>query len=1551
MAKYKVVKTSLNQNLNGEYFNDTPSNTIFSFGKFFVTTNFDDKVTINYTNSLSSFVRPITLEGLNVSKTQSEIIESYSTNAVLNLDKSDLNTFVRYGSAYEFVRTSIENIIVKYPGSLFANSQKEIGGVITYNELNYDETLNISTFLLPINCTVNIFGLILNDGNTTIPEDNELKNLNLSYNNYVIWSNLESDTLFNVIGYTGNTVNDSNPDNRNNLRLQVEGNPFKSMGTGQTGYVDYHIRPKNVFFEEFRALLNPYEQNIVSNRIDNTGFNFNLKDPTLLENGKIVYSDTNIVWATSDGYNIDVDTSNYETFLRIILTIGAKYDKIKTDLIARFLSTTSLKTYDLTEEGKVTKLLRLYGAEFDQIREFIDSLVNINKITYDKLNNVPDQIIKNMANTFGWDYFSLVNESELIDGFLTVDDTERNLNEDILPAEIDIELWRRIINNTSYFWKSKGTRQAIKSMFLLIGIPEPFINITEYVYTVDGKINPNTVPLEKNDFPSKSLPYDTEGYPIAPLETNDFYFQISGNTDAGQNYLDVFRSAGFNLKQTPDNKKSWIQTGATTRIHNTTPQYYQEDSRLVINTKEVDVALDTARGIEFDVYEYIKKDFAANSSGYTLPYSYVNISAIPQVGNVFTLPYNVNEIQGDFEVRYNGILLNAPTISGVTNLTRADYTISGNEFTIPELSGGTRPTDVIQATLISSGGTAVTGITVDYIVTRVDAKLNGTYVPLPTFPRGDVQLTINGIALTKGTSQFVADYIVDPANSSGNTNNQIIIQNPDVIAYLNENPEIQISYVDVGGSNDINLRSEIIRVDSFNSGKVYFNHSANKYVYKLNYKINDASEVKILINGIALEPNKDYNVNVQNPYEIFLPKGITYGTVISAYYLVGGSGAFNPVINDVFGLGDITELSFLEFLELVQRKMINVRNRKTISNFKGGWYPSILKLYETYLSRASLPNDNPLQSNGYSFQNLYSFLSKYNAFFQRFSATIITRRSGLLIRNSVFTKQKHWYKRGVNVANPNNIDYDMRGREILQYFGNDGSESEIFQWNIAPPPPQLYVDTTEGILGSIITGGENIVGYDILTSYGIQYRIKNSGSPWTKITEVGSLGVNNFSITIPDSALDFDTEYEYNAFIISDIYNYGGNVQIITTESAPLATPSLSTKKGSLTGNNILGTGGKNIVRYGDVEYYGMLYTIKGNTTWLYSPNPPSNGPLYIDNYILNIENLDYDEIYQYRARMVVDGTEYLGTIKEVMIPALPTYAPTVNTGLAVASIFNPFFLTITDNTLVTTGGKIITEYGTVYSKTANANATLRLNLTGVLSKINVGSISDNTNWTDIPDTFSPSTLYYYRAFATNVNGTSYGTIKSESTNGVVPPPAGYVVTLGSLVHSVPIDGAEYSSCATAKINVSNSLTSSDSFKINYTNTTGNETSTALSYVINAISYIKKVTQKCGCVCSHIEAQEANKTDGCTTSGYICVYGNKLNDYTICGVALSHDSHYNSTYKNCSVTCFTSISDIAGNKDITLCGCTPTLVVWNPNQTYGGTGAKICDNYLPELPM
>ena len=1224
MAKIKVINTNLDQNLNGTFFNDAPSKTIFTFGSFNVTSNFDGKLTIDYTNTLSSFVRPVTLETMGISDVQSQILQTNTINAVLNLDKSDLNTFVRFGSAYEFLRVSIQNIILAYPGSLFADSQKVRGGNITFSGYSYNVTANTATFYIPTAFTTNIFGLIFNSGNTNVSNDNQITNLNISYNNYVVWLSIAPESFYPIVGFTGNTVDSIYTLSKYYLKVQVTGDPFSlyTDGTSHTGNIDFHVKPNNIIFEEYRALLSDYEKYIVSERSGTNGFQFALKDPTLLDNGSIIYSDAIMLWTTSDKYNIDINTSNYQKFLEIVLTIGAKYDAIKTDLIARFLTPASLKTYDQTENGKVTKLLRIYGREFDQLRQFIDSLVYINKVTYDKLNNIPDQLVSNMARTFGWNYFSLVNESELVQSILTINDIERNLNEDLLPAEIDIELWRRILNNTNYFWKSKGTREAIKSIFLLIGIPEPFINITEYVYTVDGKINPNSVQIAQQDFPSNSLPYDTNGYPVAPLETNDFYFQVSGDTDGGQAYLNVFRTAGFNLSATVDNRKSWIQTGATTRIDNTTPQYYQEDSKLVINTKEVDIALDTARGIEYDVYDYIKNvDFPANNSGYTLPYSYVNIS-LDYTGtqNTFQLPTPYDKTQGDLEVRFNGILLNAPKTGSTSNIvTRADYSVSGNSFTILNGNYATNSNnrrDVIEATFIYSGGTRpVTGITIQYIVTRIRPQFPYTYIPLPSLPRGDVQVTINGIALTKGTSQFTADYIVDPNNTTGHS--QIILQNTDVISFLAINPEVQVAYVEVYGSNDINARSEVVRIDSFNNSKIYFNSSANKYVYKLNYKANKASDIKFLVDGIALEPYRDYDINIMNPYEIFLPNGLKYGNVLSVYYLVGGNAVFTPVVSDSFGIGDISKLSFLEFIVLIQKKMINARNRKTISDFNGGWYPTLLRIYEMYMQRSTLSTGNTLHSNGYTFENLYPFLNKYNAFFQRFvdqllSATIILKNGGLLIRNTVFTKQKFTYKRGVNVS-PSGTTYhyspepphnygeippigigNLTSRGTLQYLGDDGAMFVIKQ-TPEPSASDLYIETNAGTagIGSMVNiGGKNINGLDIITEYGVSYK-KSTVPTWSKCNILGTPSDTSFSITLNNLAEG--TIYNYNAYVHSHSLGNTGNTLSLKTLTTPAPVPpSGRTRQNTSSSSTVIcGTGGYAIQCYPNIQWYGMQYRPK----------------------------------------------------------------------------------------------------------------------------------------------------------------------------------------------------------------------------------------------------------------------------------------------------------------------------------------------------------------------
>lgn len=156
MAKVKVINNNLDPNINGNYFQNTPSQTIFSFGSFNVTSNFDGRTYIDYSNTLSSFVRAVTLDTLGITSSgETNIINDYTTNAVLNLDKSNLNSFIRFGSGYEYLRVSIENIILNYPYSLFLNSQVSINGNTTFFDYYYDIATNTSSFKIPINAIVN----------------------------------------------------------------------------------------------------------------------------------------------------------------------------------------------------------------------------------------------------------------------------------------------------------------------------------------------------------------------------------------------------------------------------------------------------------------------------------------------------------------------------------------------------------------------------------------------------------------------------------------------------------------------------------------------------------------------------------------------------------------------------------------------------------------------------------------------------------------------------------------------------------------------------------------------------------------------------------------------------------------------------------------------------------------------------------------------------------------------------------------------------------------------------------------------------------------------------------------------------------------------------------------------------------------------------------------------------------------------------------------------------------------------------------------------------
>ena len=537
---------NFSDSLVGQQLTNDGGTTLFTLNNFTITTNLDSKPSKIYTtNKFSSFE---SLNTLNLTIEDTSIVTQSSQRLILNLDKTDLTNHAYYGSLTEFVRVSLENIIMNWPASLFVDTIDNISYINTGNTvLNYvyDSLTDTSTFETDTNFIFNKYGInylsngtIINSFSTT----NDLKNLTVNYADYTISG---ASGEFGIIEFTGST-NQSN----DVIRFKTYGNPFSSGSTNQS--VKYHIKPNNVNVEKFFNNLNDFESNLL-NRYSIPKYRSRYRFPVETDGGTTVYTEENLVWPVSDGYNLDFESTNYITFVGSLLNIASNSDLLKSDLMARFLTSDSISDFDATQnyDGETSgdvmnKTLKIYGREFDTIKRYISGIALANTVTYDKKNNTPDGVLKMLARTMGWQLTSAIVDNGLLANYLD-NPTYAGHSNNLSPSEAEIELWRRIIMNTPWIWKSKGTRKAIEFLFKFIGSPEGLVRFNEYVYLTE---KPLDIEFFKDVLESitgsrdlTNVTIDNDGYPKTLSNTSSMYFQKGGlwyrETGGPNSFVDI----------------------------------------------------------------------------------------------------------------------------------------------------------------------------------------------------------------------------------------------------------------------------------------------------------------------------------------------------------------------------------------------------------------------------------------------------------------------------------------------------------------------------------------------------------------------------------------------------------------------------------------------------------------------------------------------------------------------------------------------------------------------------------------------------------------------------------------------------------------------------------------------------------------------------------------------------------------------------------------------------------------------------------------------------
>jgi len=565
-------------------------------GNFEFTTGITEKVNRKF--NVGAFSEPMTLDSMNIEDlAESRRIMATQFRVYPNYDVSQVLNFSMYGALSKRFSVSVLKIINYFPASIdvLFNNSSFVTGATAY-EISYDSVEDETRFKVDVDRFNNPFDIDYSLSASTNLSVRELevspyRNLYNTYLDYCIaFTNDQGENnLFKVVGFTPSDSLTSGY-----LEFYIQGAPF---GTGNTEtYLNYVIRPNDfivdkVFLEAFDEI-----EKFLVNRLIVPEYTATFQVPQQNEAGQFYTNNQQVTWPKDGLWNLDIRSFSFDDYLTQLQDIAVNLDSFKTNLISRFLVSDSLKEFD-TLGRKVEKVFQIYGRSFDEVKQFIDALAYMNSVNYNPENDIPSQLLVNLAQTLGWtSNFSPITEENFLESIFgnTNTPTYPGYARALTPTEINYSFYRNLILNAAYLFKSKGTRRSVEFIMRLIGAPDSLIEYNEHIYLADQRINLEQFETQfaqisggtyVNEYPSyipgatykvkgqtftayttstvyedttirlSDYPIDAEGYPKAPVDTESFFFQIgagwyettpqhrspdnvvvTGNVYTGQNY-------------------------------------------------------------------------------------------------------------------------------------------------------------------------------------------------------------------------------------------------------------------------------------------------------------------------------------------------------------------------------------------------------------------------------------------------------------------------------------------------------------------------------------------------------------------------------------------------------------------------------------------------------------------------------------------------------------------------------------------------------------------------------------------------------------------------------------------------------------------------------------------------------------------------------------------------------------------------------------------------------------------------------------------------------
>ena len=214
------------------------------------------------------------------------------------------------------------------------------------------------------------------------------------------------------------------------------------------------------------------------------------------KNGKFKF------WKTTEGPGIE--------WYNATLALAVDFDNLNQNTLYKTLPS-HIKEDPQNEQ--FISFVNMIGQHFDVIFTYTEQILSKNLRQENTKLGLSQDLVQTVTKNFGWNLSSNISDKELWEYAL-------GLNDDVDPKynilgekynkteeERTKEVWRRILNNLPYIYRTKGTSRGIRALLAAYGIPQTLLTIREY----GGAYNPNSYDLGKNLYEKSTYYLNFEG--------------------------------------------------------------------------------------------------------------------------------------------------------------------------------------------------------------------------------------------------------------------------------------------------------------------------------------------------------------------------------------------------------------------------------------------------------------------------------------------------------------------------------------------------------------------------------------------------------------------------------------------------------------------------------------------------------------------------------------------------------------------------------------------------------------------------------------------------------------------------------------------------------------------------------------------------------------------------------------------------------------------------------------------------------------------------------